>query len=230
MAMRHLLLASLLLLTLDAGARAACVERKPEILGATQGYIDSLGNGECLVDIQPSFSPGALYRSYAFFDTGLLMVFNSYGEGANSATTGSREYYFFPRSSPVGLKMDAAAGTIQVTMANGDEVSIDSTTAQIRSSSRGEATVSPRVDPANLGGVEFPRYDGLMLDTGYSRGGSAADKPERQSTFRSAYGQLCRVANREIFAYADGDHSFKFNDAELSAFLKKRCPALHAGF
>jgi hypothetical protein len=228
--LKLLLLAAFLLPTLRASANTVCVERKPEILGAVQGYADSLGNGECFVDIGPAYAPNMVYRSYSFFDTGLLMVFNSYGEGTNSATTGAREYYFFPRSGKPALQMDAAAGTILVTMADGDVVSIDSTTAQIASSSRGEVAVSPRIDPANLGGVEFPHYDGLMLDTGYARGGSPANSPDRQSTFRSPQGQLCRVANREIFAYAGRDHTFKFDDAALSAFLKKRCPALRAGF
>lgn len=228
--MKPALLAVLVLLPLAASASAACVERKPEIVGAVQGYVDSLDSGECFADVGPSYAPGMVYRSYAFFDTGLLMVFDSYGKGTNSATTGSREFYFFPRSEKVGLEMDAASGTILVTMANGDAVSIDSTTAQIRSSSRGEVIVSPRVDPANLGGVEFPRYGGLMLDAGYARGRSPSDSRDGQSTFRSAQGQLCRVANREIFAYADGDHAFKFDDAGLSAFLKKRCPALRADF
>lgn len=228
--MRLPLLPALLLLALGSLSRAACVVRKPEILGAVQAYADSLGTGECFVDIGPSLSQSMIYRSYAFFDTGLLMVFNSYGEGTNSATTGSREYYFFPRSGKLDLKIDAAAGTIAVTMANGDEVAIDSTTAQIRSMSRGEVAVSPRIDPSNQGGVEFPHYDGLMLDTGYSRGGSAAHSPDRVSTFRTGQGQLCRVVNRELFRYAGGDHFFKFDDAELSAFLKKRCPAIRAGF
>ena len=217
-----------LLLSLAAAARAECVALKPQIVGGVQGYVDA--DGGCLVDVGPSDSNGMVYRSYAFSESGSLIVFDSYGEGSNSATTGAREYYFFPRAAAPKLAMDAAAGTITVTMANGDEISIDSTTAQIRSSSRGEVAVAPRVEPANLGGVEFPRYDGLILDTGYARGSSSAGAPDRQSTFRGAQGQLCRVANREVFAYAGGDYRFKFDDAALSAFLKKRCPALHAGF
>jgi hypothetical protein len=131
---------------------------------------------------------------------------------------------------PVDLHMDEKAGTVSVTMADGDEIAVDPATAQIRSSSRGEVTVSLRSDPAERGGIEFPRYDGLMLDTGFKIGGSPATLPGGESVFRSAYGQLCKVGNREIFAYAAGEHSFKFTDAQLSAFLKKRCPALHAGF
>lgn len=225
--MRSSVLALLLLVPAGA-ARADCVALKPQIVGGVQGYVDA--DGGCLVDIGPSDSNGMVYRSYAFSESGSLIVFDSYGIGANSATTGAREFYFFPRTTAPKLVMDAETGTITVTMANGDEVAIDSTTAQLRSSSRGEIAVAARVDPADLGGVEFPHYDGLILDTGYARGSSSAGSPDRPSTFRSPQGQLCRVANREIFSYEGGDYRFKFDDAALSAFLKKRCPALHAGF
>lgn len=228
--MRRGLLAFLLLATLDAGARAACAVRKPVIVDGTQGYADALGNGECFVTVSPSNSPRMIYRSFNFFDTGLLMVFSSYGGGTNSTSTSAREFYFFPRAGRLDLRMDEKAGTVSVTTAGGDEIGIDPATAQIRSFSRGTVTVSKRIDPAERGGVEFPHVDGLMLDTGFKIGASPATFPDGESVFRSAYGQLCKVGNREIFAYAGREHSFKFDDARLSAFLKKRCPALHVGF
>jgi hypothetical protein len=228
--MIRLLPAVLLVAALGSSARAACNVRKPEIVDQTQGYADSLGNGECFVDVTPSNIPDMIYRSYTFFDTGLLMVFNSYGGGTNSNSTSAREFYFFPRSGPVDVKMDSTTVNVSVTMADGDEIVIDPATAQIRSSSRGDVTVSPRIDRSERGGVEFPHYNGLMLDTGFKIGASPATAPDGEAVFRSAYGQLCKVTNREIFNYAGGEHTFKFDDEKLSAWLKKRCPALHAGF
>jgi hypothetical protein len=228
--MRRALLAFLLLTSFDAGARASCAIRKPVVVDGTQGYADALSNGECFVAVSPSNIPNMIYRSFNFFDTGLLMVFSSYGGGTNSTSTSAREFYFFPRSGALDLRMDEKAGTVTVTTAGGDEIGIDPATAQIRSFSRGEVTVSKRIDPAERGGVEFPHYDGLILDTGFKIGGSPATSPDGESMFRGAYGQLCKVGNREIFAYVGREHSFKFDDAQLSAFLKKRCPALHAGF
>ena len=224
--------ASLILLAaLGAGARAACVTREPQIVDRTQGYAGATRWGECLVSITPTSTPHLVYRSFSFYDDGLLMVFSSYGEGDNSDTTSAREFYFFPRSGALDLRMDAKTRTITVVMADGGEIGIDAATAQIAAVQRGEATVSPRNDPAERGGVEFPRYAGLMLDAGFARGRSPSARPNETSVFRSAYGQLCSVANREVFAYdAKGNPALKFADAELSAWLKTRCPALSVRF
>ena len=51
------------------------------MVGGTQGYAGSLGSGLCFVSIDPTDSPGLVYRSYVFFSHGLMMVFNSYGDG-----------------------------------------------------------------------------------------------------------------------------------------------------
>jgi hypothetical protein len=210
---------------------ADCQVLKPLTIGRTQGTADAMRNGECYASVQPTSFPDMTYRSFMFFNTGLLMVFDSYGKGSNSSATSAREFYFFPRSGPVELRMDASAGTVEVTMANGDVVAVDTATAQIRSSSRGDVKVSKRVSRNERGGVEFSHYKGLMLDTGFMVGESPAEAPDGQSLFRNAFGHTCQVSNREIFSYSGRyDHSFKFNDAQLSAWLKKRCPALHVGF
>ncbi|MBI4425665.1 MAG: hypothetical protein HY554_18180, partial [Elusimicrobia bacterium] len=72
--------------------------------------------------------------------------------------------------------------------------------------------------------------NGLMLDAGFRRGELPSGRPESESVFRSAYGQRCAVKNKEVFAYAGGEPSFKFSDVELSAWLRTRCPGLSVGF
>jgi len=109
-------------------------------------------------------------------------------------------------------------------------VHIDPATAQIQSLERGSVTVSPRVDPVDRGGVEIVSYAGLMLDGGFRMGESPTGRPNADSTFRDAQGHLCAVKNNELFAYAGGDHSFKFSDAQLKAWLRTRCPNLTPGF
>ena len=127
--------------------------------------------------------------------------------------------------------MDAAAGAVSVRMSDGGRVVFNPATAQIASLERGAAIVSPRIDPADRGGVEIPRYAGLMLDAGFRLGESPSGRPNADSTFRDAQGRTCMVKNNELFNYTpDGDHALKFNDAQLSAWLTTRCPGLSAGF
>lgn len=223
-------LAALALALLAAPLRAACPQVKPVIVGKTQAYADALGSGLCFISVDPSYTPTMVYRSYALFGDGLLMVFSSYGPQEGSQYTSAREFYFFPRRGTPELRVDEKAGKIEAVMANGDVVAFRPDTSDVKSVGRGEVTVSPRVDPDERGGVEFPRYGGLMLDAGFARGHSPADARDGRSVLRSAYGQLCTVQNSEIFAYASGDHALKYTDAELSAWLAVRCPGLYVGF
>lgn len=207
----------------------ACERTDPVVVGGTQGYADSLSGGKCYVSIHP-MSTGMVYRDYALFSDGMLMVFSSYGAAEGPDMTSAREYYFFPRSSPLRLRMDPAGGTVSVVMADGGVASFDPASAEISGLDRGTVTVSPRVDRAERGGVEISGYRGLMLDAGFRLGELPSGRPDAQSTFRSAEGQLCVVKNSEIFVYKNGDHELKYDDAALSAWLKTRCPGITPRF
>ncbi len=242
--MRHFLAAALLLLPLSASAglsrtmlapstRATeCPRIDPTHVGNTQGYADGFRSGTCYISIGSMLVTDLIYRSYSFFSDGLMMVFNSYGDGEdnNPNLTSAREFYFFPRSGAMALEMDKTAGTVSVVMTDGGRVVIDPTTSQIASLQRGSVTVSPRIDPAERGGVEITSYAGLMLDAGFRMGESPSGRPNADSTFRDAQGHLCKVRNSELFAYAGGEHAFKYTDAQLSAWLRTRCPNITPGF
>jgi hypothetical protein len=215
-----------------AAAASACPRVEPSHVGNTQGYADGFSSGKCYISIGSMLVTDLIYRSYGFFSNGLLMVFNSYGDGEdnNPNLTSAREFYFFPRTGAMSLEMDKTAGTVSVVMADGGRVVIDPETSQIASLERGSVMVAPRIDPADRGGVEITSYAGLMLDAGFRMGESPAGRPKADSTFRDAQGHLCTVKNTEVFAYANGDHELKHTDAELKAFLKVRCPNITPGF
>ena len=215
-----------------ASATMACPRVEPSHVDNTKGYADGFSSGKCYVSIGAMSSTHLIYRSYGFFSDGMLMVFSSYGDGedSNPNLTSAREFYFFPRRGAMALEMDQAAGTVSVVMSDGGRARIDPATAQIKSLDRGSVTVSPRVDSAERGGVEIPDYAGLMLDAGFRMGESPSGRPDASSTFRDAQGRLCTLKNRELFAYADGEHELRFTDAQLSVWLKTRCPALTPGF
>lgn len=212
----------------SVAAPASCPSYRPRHVGNTQGY----GNeyyGKCFVSIHPMNAQDLVYRDYAFYSTGLLLIFSSYGPGEDVARlTSAREYYFFPRRQAPTLHMDEAAGTVSVTGVDGRAVVIDPATAQIASLD-GDIIVSPVVDPAVRGGVDITRYAGLLLDIGYRQGGQPSGRRNNNSTFRAPHGQTCTVRNDEVFTYTpDGEHEFKFDDAALKTFLATRCPNIPA--
>ena len=212
--------------------KSSCPRVDPAHVGTTQGYADGFSSGKCYVSISSMLVTDLIYRSYGFFSDGMLMVFNSYGDGedSNPNLTSAREFYFFPRRGAMSLEMDEAAGTISVLMADGGRATINPASSQIAAFDRGSVTVSPRIDPADRGGVEITSYAGLVLDAGFRMGESPSGRPNADSTFRDAQGHLCTVKNNEVFAYANGEHELKFNDAQLKAWLKTRCPIITPGF
>src|SRR3989338_843102 len=193
----------------------ACPRVDPSHVGNTQGYADGFRSGKCYVSIGSMLVTDLIYKAYGFFSDGMLMVFNSYGDGedSNPNLTSAREFYFFPRRGAMSLEKDEAAGTISGLMADG-----------------GWVPVSPRVGRAARGGVGITSYAGLVLDAGFRMGESPSGRPNADSTFRDAQGHLCTVKNNEVFAYANGEHELKFNDAQLKAWLKTRCPIITPGF
>lgn len=212
-------------------AASACQIVRPVHAGGTQGYADEMGSGACFVSIHPNNTTDLIYRNFGIFSDGMFLVFNSFGDSEDTAKdTGAREFYFFPRSQTPTLQIDPAAPSVTVTMVDGGTVTFDPATAQPRSADRGSVTVTGPVDRGNKGGVEFPSYAGLMLDAGFRMGELPSGKPNNDSTFRDAAGRTCTVKNNEVFAYANGDRDFKFDDAGLKKFLATRCPALTVSF
>ncbi|TPW19704.1 MAG: hypothetical protein FD126_2423 [Elusimicrobia bacterium] len=69
-----------------------------------------------------------------------------------------------------------------------------------------------------------------MLDAGFRMGELPSGKPNGEATFRDANGATCKVKNNEVYTHANGDRSFKFDDAALKTFLAARCPNLSVGF
>lgn len=219
-----------LALLLASHAHAACPAQDPLRVGGTQGYAGR-NAGKCFVFIRPMNDDDLVYRAHVFYDTGLLMIFSSYGPGEDvGRLTSAREYYMFPRRSAPRLDMDVSARTVSVLMADGRRAIFNPATAQFAALD-GDVAVSPVVDPAVRGGVEITRYAGLLLDLGYRQGAQPSGRPEGDATFRSPHGQFCTVKNSELFDYApNGEHAFKFTDARLSAWLRQRCPALPVDF
>ncbi len=220
--------ALLVLFALPAGA--ACVPQRPSHIGGTQGYSAEYGD-KCFVSIHPNNAVNLVYRDYTFYNSGLLMVFSSYGPGDDiGRLTSAREFYLFPRLDAPRLEMDPAAGTVSVVASDGRRFTFDPATAQVATLD-GDVSVDPLVDPAVRGGVAITRYAGLLLDAGYRQGGQPTGRRNGDSTFRSPHGQLCAVKNAEIFDYTpDGEHRLKFDDAALKAWLATRCPALSVGY
>jgi hypothetical protein len=181
----------------------------------------------CLLGIDPQDALSLIYRSYLFNEQGLLMVFNSYGDGPDSQMTGARDFYFFPRRQ-MPVFRDPGNGTIEVRLPNGDQAVFSGKDASIVSMGRADVKVAPEVSPDNRGGVELTLRQGIVLDCGFAIGNQPETRPQGSSVFKDAKGHSCTVKNNEVFSYfSDGNIAIRFKtDHELSIYLQTRCPEL----
>ncbi|MNT01721.1 hypothetical protein D3C72_1362000 [compost metagenome] len=115
-----------------------------------------------------------------------------------------------------------------MTHVTGEKFYFDYDSGDLNAITNGQVTTIKKVHPINRGGVEFPKYNGLMLDGGFSVGKSPSTADGMRPFFTDVKGAKCQVKNADLYKYpGDGDSVFKFpGDKALSAFLKTKCPKL----
>lgn len=202
-------------------------------LQAQSFYYKSMG--ACAVMISPS-NKGTRWRSYTFFSSGLLMVFNNFGPGPVTTNTASRSYFFFPRKTQPSYAL-TRSGAI-VTHSSGERVAFDFKDARHKSN-LGELKLKedPRIHGQNGGGVEVLAHAGIMIDSGYMMGEVGHSVPSRISIITDARGRSCKQPNDRLFRYTYGTDPYgktylarvelRFErDIDLANFLRQNCPNL----
>lgn len=208
----------------DDASAANCIEQRKKYIGAITYQVIAAGDGRCWYLTGPSDKVGLFYRDYLFDDQGFILVFNSYGLGDESQTSGGREYFIFPRSHDVGMAVSTDG--IRVTFASGASAFYSAQTAHWEDA-RGIGLVEKSmVQIGDRGGWELTPRHGVILDFGFRMGGSPSGSANGSARFVDAAGQECVVGNAEVLEWdSDGDQSLKFaTDAAVRDYLRVRCP------
>lgn len=190
-------------------------------------YHGAFKSGKCWLSYSKAMSASMNYRSVLFTDMGTMMVFNSF-DGRYGVYHGSRVFMSFPRDqAPYFIEKNT--GVVIKTATAGFDLFVSAQTKHIEKSKKATVTESLTVDPSNMGGIEISKNKFLMLDAGWKDHNDPTAYQDRESTFIDRKGKSCIVINKEIF-YVDreGEHHFRFTDAELYQFLAQRCPHLKA--
>lgn len=223
------LLATLSLLLLGASqsfAATTCAD-KYEVFDNTM--VQTIpGDDGCYITVNPRNIVDMTYRDFLFDDKGLFMIFNSFGNGPESDYTGAREIYFFPRNvKDLGYTYDQASQRLTVTTPSGKTVVFNTEKSILVSISGTSFNQDYDVNKTNNGGIEITKNDGFYLDLGFQVGQSPSQSPTRKVTFLDTAKHTCQVKNSQIFTYTqDDDVIFKFDDAQLTKFLKTSCTNL----
>jgi hypothetical protein len=182
----------------------------------------------CWLSIDPD-GVDLYMRNYLFDSNGMLMVFNSYGEGPISTHTGARVFHFFPRGRVPHAEKLNSQELVDKTATPGLDFIIESHSGRwSQNQSQGEIIEANRIDRNNQGGVEFKELPILILDSGFQMGKDPRNE-NGTSTFIDPNGQKCELPNSELFRYSNGGSiDLKFvNDQTLVTFLKRKCPNLN---
>lgn len=198
-------------------------------MGGAYSYHRQNSGPNCYLSVHPMQTQDLIYRDYLFSDSGVFMVFNSYGEGPNSETTAARVFYIFPRNQMPDIEIKNESIIVKTAHSKSSfEFSKKST--EIINFSNGKVSQDPKVHPNNKGGVEISSQSVLILDVGFTVGKDPSEDPNRISTFSDGK-NTCRVKNSTIFRYEeDGNVELKFTDSELKRFLSQTCPQLKINF
>lgn len=216
-------------LTANAAEDPACPELHIQSGALTLNQMPSRTANRCLVTVSP-YTQDGVYRSYCATASGSFLVFNAFGEGPNSTATGSRHYFLFPRQGYPSIEV-LSHGDAALRAASGQVLRLSKEQGRVLEISGKDADTqfveAPRVDRDNQGGLELTRYPGILVDCGWTLGGSACNRLERQSTVRDPNGLSCKIANKDLFDTSNQSLAFRFvKDADFAAFLKRRCPRL----
>lgn len=177
----------------------------------------------CFISIHPMNTDGLKYRDYYFDNSGMFMVFNSYGDGSTNSTTGSRVFYLLPQIYDYPDFSIEPNGDVLLRTVSGHLFLFDSTKFGIKAFTPGGFTEKP-LSKTNKGGVEIKPTSGYWLDAGWKMGGMATDSSSSKTSVYGTKAGQCSLANKEIFSYNQGyNHPLLFEGKNLDLFFQRRC-------
>lgn len=209
-------------------AVSTCIEKYEIFDNNTQVQVLESGNN-CYVSVHPRNAfEDLIYRDYTFDAKGVFMIFDSYGEGAESQTTAAREFIFFPRTTAsLGYQYDADSQRLSVTTVSGKVFVFDTIKTVLVEVSGTTVQQNYTIKPENRGGLEILKNDGVYMDGGFKRGQSPSQSSKGEIQFKDPVGGSCDLRNADIYNYNTQEEAeFKFDDKGLAKFLSSRCPKL----
>lgn len=179
----------------------------------------------CYLSIQPIEKPNMIYRSYLFTNDGSFNIFNSFGIGKSSTTTGSRDYMLFPNILPnPAFQIFHEEDLLVVTTTSNHKFYFSLTTGEPIEITEAQFKSTLNIAKNNGGGLELRLDRGLLLDSGFQVGKSPTEVKTNPSRFINAKGQICTIKNSSLFKYYNDDVYFDWSEAQLKKLLKSQCP------
>lgn len=182
---------------------------------------------ECWISVTPHDVPTLTYRQLILSSDGMMMVFNSFGEGASEKNTAAREYFFFPRTkNEISLVSNESKKQFQVILPNQKKLSFKYDDVDLQGLESGKVKVASTVEPSNRGGLEILSYDGIYMDCGFQIGQNPTANPFRFCQIMDAKKNICRLQNQQIFDYTESGDPILKSDDDVKELVHRLCPRI----
>lgn len=193
-----------------------------QIFENTQLQIDRFsGTSVCYVSIHSDTDFSMKYRNYLLTNNGLLMIFNSFGNGPEATTTGAREYYF-PTKLKTIPRVSYKNQIITVVLTDNVSIQFSTQTGDPIQISNASFTLDPKIVTTNKGGLEIKNSTVIYVDGGFRMGKAPTSVDSGKSDIKQQT-QSCTVQNSELFDNSAGLAVLKFKNGYFESFVKQRC-------
>jgi len=180
---------------------------------------------ECVILLSPYPRP-LQWRSYAYFESGLFMIFLNFGNGPQHTDTAARTYYFFPRIQEPTYKISSHKLVIQD--ASGLKHTYNTQSGQPIKIEKTRFLAQENVSHKNEGGFKITDSKSLYLENGFKYGELPYVDEQMTSILRKGSKQ-CYYKNADLFQYnykkqPDGSMALlsielKLNDKEVQELI-----------
>lgn len=179
----------------------------------------------CFISLHPMDVTDLKYRDYYFDNAGLFMVFNSYGEGSVSETTGARGFMMFPQLYDYPDFSIEENGDVVVRMVSGHTLRISGKNFSVIEFSPGRFT-EKELSKNNAGGLEINPSKGFWLDQGFKMGGMNYENRKLKTTIYGSIGGSCVVKNSNLYDYSSDSIRILYEKDDLRQFVRETCPSV----
>lgn len=179
----------------------------------------------CFISLHPMDVTDLKYRDYYFDNDGLFLVFNSYGEGELSETTGSRGFMTFPQIFEYPDFSIESNGDVVVRMVSGHLLRINAEKFSVKEFSPGRF-VEKELSKTNAGGLEIKTSKGFWMDQGFKMGGMAVENKKGLTKIFGSISGSCSLKNSRLYDYSTGQIPLLYKKEALTKFVQEVCPTV----
>lgn len=161
--------------------------------------------GRCNLRVrQPHATTPRNFRHFSFNDDGEIFIYSEFNNPGNPtstfATSGTKNYYLFPRVAELKAVFDESQNEFYIRMPSGDHIFFRNDPMRIDEQRTTDLkVVQQEVAWNNQGGISLSKPSGVLLNLGYLQGGS--ERAGRILNLEDGEGLSCSLPHASLFDY-----------------------------